>query len=156
MWELPEADHHWKPPTMLHRWPNALTQDVFGGVVCLLTIAAIGLVVGWGSESKAQSHSSLMVSSLKFGRRVASHLNFVGTRVRALGSHWRKVANATWHAGQARAWGADQMTQTWRRPSARSSGPWRPSVDAPPRLAEKVPHAPRQRRLALRRHQRLC
>jgi hypothetical protein len=76
---------------MLQPWPDALTQDVLGALACLKAIAAIGLVVMWGSESNALSDSSLMASTLECGRSVASRLKFAGTLLRALGSHWRKL-----------------------------------------------------------------
>jgi hypothetical protein len=76
---------------MLQPWPTALTQDVLGALVCLKAIAAIGLVVMWGSESNARSKSSLTASILEFGRSVASRLKAVGARLRTLGSHWRNL-----------------------------------------------------------------
>jgi hypothetical protein len=71
---------------MLQPWLNALTQDVLGAMVCLEAIAAIGLVVTWGSDSYVLSEGSLMASTLEFGRSIVSRLKVVGTQARALGS----------------------------------------------------------------------
>jgi hypothetical protein len=83
--------HNETDAPMLQPWPNALTQDVLSALVCLKAIAAIGLVVMWGGESNARSESSLMASTLEFGRSVASRLKSVGTRLRAFGLRWRKL-----------------------------------------------------------------
>jgi hypothetical protein len=42
---------------MLQPWPNALTQDILGALVCLSAMAVIGLVLMWGGESSARFQS---------------------------------------------------------------------------------------------------
>jgi len=45
------------PRSMLQPWPNALTQDILGALVCLSAMAVIGLVVMWGGESSTRFQS---------------------------------------------------------------------------------------------------